>query len=129
MIYIIEATFLAYTIVIGTYSARTWSGFEVQYGPEGWIIGLFVIYCTPFVVIFFMNVPFAQTLEIMTAGKVACSFDYFLFVFYSSFTNTDCSYSCFSCHRARSGGRLGGKDNTHIYYIPTRPTNHFFCFL
>ena len=69
MIYIIEATFLAYTIVIGTFSAKTWSGFEVQYGPEGWIVALFVIYCTPFVVIFFMNVPFAQTLEIMTAGK------------------------------------------------------------
>ena len=81
MLYITEGAFLAYTVFLGYQFAslgkihssilfRNVGGDYVSalfgFGRGGWLIGFAILVAPVFLALFFMNLPFAQTLEIIT---------------------------------------------------------------
>ena len=64
MFYITESAFLVYVLLMGILFAKNWDDF-FNYGPGGWLVGFIIEYGSVFMALFFMNLPFAQTLEII----------------------------------------------------------------
>ena len=69
MLYITEGAFLAYIVLFGYYFqhiAPFYTNPVTGYGRAGWLFAFEIIVAPVFLALFFMNLPFAQTLEIIT---------------------------------------------------------------
>ncbi len=65
MIYIAEIVFLLYIVFVGIRFSVVMQFFIEDYGPGGWLSGFTLEFSPVFLALFFMNLPFAQTLEII----------------------------------------------------------------
>ena len=65
MLYITESAFLAYILVEGIRFSHAFQEFIRTYNSGGWMVGLVLQHLPVFLALFFMNLPFAQTLEII----------------------------------------------------------------
>merc|ERR1711977_290835 len=65
VLYITESAFLAYILVEGIRFSHAFQEFIRTYNSGGWLSGLVLQHLPVFLALFFMNLPFAQTLEII----------------------------------------------------------------
>ena len=65
MFYITEGAFLAYIVFLGIDISQKFEHYEGIYNAGGWLTAFLTEYGPVFLALFFMNLPFAQTLEII----------------------------------------------------------------
>ena len=65
MLYIAEIVFLIFIIFFGIRFSQVWYEYNEDYGKGGWLSGFILAYSPVFLALFFMNIPAAQTLEII----------------------------------------------------------------
>ena len=65
MLYITEAAFLCYIVLFGIDISQWYRYYLDVYNTGGWFVGFILNYSPVFIALFFMNLPFAQTLEII----------------------------------------------------------------
>ena len=75
VLYITEAAFLCYIVFLGIDISQWFMYYLDVYNTGGWSVGFILEYSPVFIALFFMNLPFAQTLEI-----IALAFTTFMIV-------------------------------------------------
>ena len=65
VLFVTEATFLSYIVVMGYFFSEATGGWRQLFGPSGWVFHLTFMEFPAFLTLFFWNLPFVLTTEII----------------------------------------------------------------